>query len=30
MQHRYCARVSRRSATGNCELRTCPRTIRGG
>ena len=29
-QHGYCARVSRRSATGNCELRTCPRSLRGG
>src|SRR6218665_1713563 len=29
-QHGYCAGVSRRSATGNCELRTCPRSIRGG
>ena len=29
-QHRYCARVSRRSATGNCELRTCPRCLLGG
>jgi len=25
-QHGYCARVSRRSATGNCEWRTCPRS----
>src|SRR6218665_2416177 len=24
-QHKYCAGISRRSATGNCELRTCPR-----
>jgi len=29
-QHGYCARVSRRSATGSCELRTCPRSLRGG
>src|SRR6218665_1267625 len=29
-QHRYCAGVSRRSATGNCELRTFPRSLRGG
>src|SRR6218665_187851 len=27
-QHRYCAGVSRQSATGKCELRTCPRSIR--
>src|SRR6218665_1773813 len=26
-QHGYCAGVSRRSATGNCELRTCPRSV---
>src|SRR6218665_54464 len=26
-QHGYCARVSRRSATGNCKLRTCPRSL---
>ena len=26
----YCAGVSRRSATGNCELKTCPRSLRGG
>src|SRR6218665_3299549 len=26
-QHGYCAGVSRRSATGNCELRTCPRSL---
>src|SRR6218665_3874088 len=24
-QHGYCARVSRRCATVNCELRTCPK-----
>ena len=24
-QHGYCAGISRRSATGNCRLRTCPR-----
>ena len=29
-QHGYYAGVSRRSATGNCELRTCPRSLRGG
>jgi len=28
-QHGYCAGVSLRSATGNCELRTCPRSLRG-
>ena len=28
--HGYCAGVSRRSATGNCELRTCARSLRGG
>jgi len=26
-QHGYCAGVSRRSATGNCELRTCSRSL---
>src|SRR6218665_3660935 len=29
-QHGYCAGVSRRSATGNSELRNCPRSIRDG
>ena len=29
-QHGYCVGVSHRSATGNCELRTCPRSLRGG
>jgi len=29
-QHGYCAGVSRRSASGNCELRTCTRSLRGG
>src|SRR6218665_2367921 len=29
-QHGYCAGVSRRSATGNCDLRTCPRSLRDG
>src|SRR6218665_1455947 len=29
-QHGYCAGVSRRSATHNRELRTCPRSLRGG
>ena len=29
-QHRYWAGVSRRSATDNCELRTCKRSLRGG
>src|SRR6218665_239890 len=28
-QHGYCAGVSRLSATGSCELRTCPRSLRG-
>jgi len=28
-QHGYCARVSCWSATGNCELKTCPRSLRG-
>src|SRR6218665_2172886 len=28
-QHGYCAGVSRRSATGNCELMTCPRSLPG-
>src|SRR6218665_2128592 len=28
-QHGYCAGISRRSATGNCEQRTCPRFLRG-
>src|SRR6218665_1547189 len=28
-EYTYCAGVSRRSATGNCELRTCPRPLRG-
>jgi len=26
-QHGYCAEISRRSATGNCEWRTCPRSL---
>ena len=26
IQHGYCVKVSRRSATGNCEWRTCPRS----
>src|SRR6218665_2496461 len=26
----YCVRVSRRSETDNCELRACPRSLRGG
>src|SRR6218665_748456 len=26
-EHEYCAGVSHRSATGNCELRTCPRYV---
>jgi len=26
-QHGYCVGVSRRSATGNCEWRTCPRSL---
>jgi len=29
-QHGYCVRVSRQSATGNCEWRTCQRSLRGG
>ena len=29
-QHVYYVGVSRRSATGNCEWRTCPRFLRGG
>ena len=29
-QHGYCAGISRRSTTGNCEWRTCPRSLRGG
>jgi len=29
-QHGYCVGSSRRSATGNCERRTCPRSLRGG
>jgi len=29
-QHRYCVRVSRQSATGNCEWRTCPIFLCGG
>jgi|SRR6218665_441115 len=29
-QHGYCIGVSRRSATGNCELRTCLRSLCGG
>jgi len=29
-QHRYCVTVSRRSATGNCEWRTCPKSLLGG
>ena len=29
-QHGYCSGVSRRSATGNCELRTCLRSQSGG
>jgi len=29
-QHGYCAGVSCRSAIGNCELRTWPRSLRGG
>jgi len=28
-QHGYRVRVSRRSATGNCEWRTCPRSLHG-
>ena len=29
-QHEYCAGISCQSTTGNCELRTCPRSLRGG
>src|SRR6218665_5027 len=29
-QHGYCVGVSRRSATGNCERRTCPTSLHGG
>ena|SRR6218665_132992 len=29
-QHGYCVGVSRRRATGNCERRTCPRSLRDG
>jgi len=28
-QHGCCAGISRQSATGNCELGTCPRSLRG-
>jgi len=28
-QHGYCVRVSHRSATGNCEWRTCPGSLCG-
>jgi len=28
-QHGYCAGVSRRSVTSNCEWRTCPSSLRG-
>ena len=29
-QHGYCAEISHRSVTGNCELKTCPRSLRVG
>jgi len=29
-QHGYCVGVSRRSARGNCEWRTCPRSLSSG
>jgi len=29
-QYGYCARISRRSATSNCEWKICPRSLRGG
>ena len=29
LQHGYCVGVSRRSATSNCDWRTCPRSLRG-
>src|SRR6218665_2616778 len=28
-QHGYCARISQRNTTGNCEYRACPRSQRG-
>ena len=28
-QHKYCVRVSRQSTTGNCEWKTCPRSLHG-
>jgi len=28
-KHKYCVEVSHWSATGNCERRTCPRSLRG-
>jgi len=30
IQHGYCVGFTRWSATGNCEWRTCPRSLRGG
>src|SRR6218665_96749 len=30
IQHGYCAGISRRNATGNCELKTCPKSLLGG
>jgi len=30
IQHGHCVGVSSQSATGNCEWRTCPRSLRGG
>src|SRR6218665_3721153 len=30
LQHGYCVEVSHRSATGNCDRRTCPRSLSGG
>jgi len=29
-RHGYCVKASCRSATGSCEWRTCPRSLRGG
>ena len=29
-QHGFCVGVSRKRATGNCELGTCPRSLHGG
>jgi len=29
-RHEYCAIILRRSATGNCDWRTCQRSLRDG